>query len=473
MLSTVSNASKSNIGLWTLISLAAIVFLLSFGYVIYVQANPNPNIWKALWGYLESETFRSLLPSVAVPIIVFVFGIYDKTVKDIQTKKEEDEKRKREELRQEEERREKRRKEEEERREKRTQAIEKTSAMLRQINSLVSEVRFYEDTKGSSISDVLKRIASQSSSLTEVINIWNFSFSLPKSSDSLFVDYIRVLYWGAWATAHSINKGIGGNREELQENLAMMQRGIVAIAFDPILNTLKHFNQLLDLTEGLSLSYGDQKQDKIINLVSEGIEKNLNQCFSPEGTICIILQGVSNELSPQIPNEPLKAIWLNCKKRILDEIQPKINKLVFYQISIDEETRKKIEEEVNSVSASLFQLRTYKSLLNLDKFINEEILPPQSGDKEANEAIALRTSYQLIKKFIRESSGLDINSPEYEEFLKSKEYEMFKNSFYNVRETELINIIAKDTLRRVKEIGNKLRFSSQIPLRGENIEPVK
>jgi hypothetical protein len=152
-----TNVSKFSIGNWSIISLISIVILLVDAYVIYVNANPGTNNWVATWKYLESEIFRSLLPSVAVPILLFVFGIYDKTIKDIQAKKEKQEERRLLAIKEEEERKERRMKMEEELREKQLQAVEKTRDVLKEINGLVSEVRFYDGT--SKMNDILTHIA--------------------------------------------------------------------------------------------------------------------------------------------------------------------------------------------------------------------------------------------------------------------------------------------------------------------------
>jgi hypothetical protein len=445
---------------WTIVSLLAVAGLFIFFYFVYIQANPPSNYWIGLWSFLESNTFRSLWPSLAVPLILFVFGVYER----VQKQRHED-------MKQAEERREKLKKEKEERREKRLHAIDKTKEMLNQINSLVSEVRFYDDTKGSDITMILAKIASQSSSLTEVLNIWNI-FPLPKTVDSLILDYMRVLYWGAWAVAHCIYHSLVGDRKELQENLAMMQRGIVGTTFDPILNILKNSNELLELAEELSEGKGDGKDDQIITKIMNQIDKYVEECRkSPEGSMCKIIneelkdteKGSKDPYSPR-PRKPLKAIWATYERSIGDGIPQGISELIDQHITTDPIIKEKMKNETKSLIKNIFKLEVYRLLLEIDRFIIEEILPPRSSESEKDDAREFREAYRSIIEKFGDNLNTTIVSSKFGDFLNSAEYKMFEKSFFKIPPTDLINVIAIDTIKRIKKIGMLLRFAATIPL---------
>ncbi len=96
-------------------------------------------------------------------------------------------------------------------------------------------------------------IATLSISRSEVINVWTFQFPvLPRNTYSLFANYIRLLYWSAWAVAHCIQNKLVGDVKQQQEHLAMVQRGVVIVGFHPIFNCLNFSMVLLESIEETS-----------------------------------------------------------------------------------------------------------------------------------------------------------------------------------------------------------------------------
>ena len=70
---------------------------------------------------------------------------------------------------------EQRKKQQSENLEARVKAINDTTNILNEINSLVSEVRFY-DEDNDNINHILKKISSTSIHFSDMINNWNFDF---------------------------------------------------------------------------------------------------------------------------------------------------------------------------------------------------------------------------------------------------------------------------------------------------------
>jgi hypothetical protein len=120
----------------------------------------------------------------------------------------------------------------------------------------VSKTRFYVPNNDSSINNILIDLTSISVILIDVMNTWDHRFPNYSSNIlSLFADYVRLLYWSAWAVAHFIKNQLYTSNEqlkEIQEHLAMLQRGTVSIAFSPIINSMKYTNDLLELINELS-----------------------------------------------------------------------------------------------------------------------------------------------------------------------------------------------------------------------------
>lgn len=447
---------------WIEILITLLIVLNLLLFITYQRAHTDENFWFQLWQYVESSAFQGLTAGLAIPLILFFLERHFNFIQSIVEKRQEREKREIEEHK------EKKKKIEEDRREKRLQAIVMTSDVLKQINGLVSEVRFYESGTESNINDILTRIASLSISVSELINIWIFRFPiLPKMVHSLFRNYVVTMYWGAWAVAHCIKYEIDENRIELQETLAMIQRGIISTAFYPLVNTLTYSMNLLELADDMAKDAEGDVQEKIIDIIRLKIEENFKDSFDiNRGNIYKIINKEIDNSSYMGPHKPMIAIWIECEHIIREEINPPIFEAIFHEINtivpqINEETRDKMKQEINNLILNLFQLEIYELLLKIDKFTNEEILPPSNLESGINHD--LRVSYQELKKYIEKPGVLAVGSTEYDEFLKSETYVKFRSLFYKIQDIDLMNIIAIDTVKRIRDMGTTIRFGSVIP----------
>jgi hypothetical protein len=543
-----------NLKLWLILISAGLVILNTVLFVAYQQAHSGEHFWNQLWNYFESGTFQLLTASLALPIILLLLENHFNFVKGLVESRQEREKREIEE------RNERRKKIEQERKEKRLQAIEKTTDVLRHINSSVSKVRVFEsnnpqgnsgasnDTR-SNINDILMEIASLSISVSEVINVWTFQFPvLPRSTYTLFADYIRLLYWSAWAVAHCIQNKLVIDINHLQEHLAMIQRGVVSVGFHPMFNSLNFAMSLLESIEELSRELtqdkkyqATSKQDEIQRIIIDKIRFKLNNYIKenfrkeePKGEIVKLIELQANKANNYIPAIPITAIWVECELKRRDippeisqsifdeikEISPDIKKKIeevekkmeekkkiekiqsifdeIKEISPDikkkiEEVEKKIEEvedseierknedishhtvekmkeEIEGLVSNLLKLKVYQILLGIERFSKEEILPPIQPCSESIDVVNLRAHYQDLQKYLEDNPHLlKTESTKFKELFNSEKYLKFKDSYYNVTDLDLINIIAIDTIKRIKEIGRLMRFSSVIPLEEEDI----
>lgn len=447
---------------WIEILITLLVVLNVLLFITYQRAHMDENFWFQLWQYVESSAFQGLTAGLAIPLILFFLERHFNFIQSIVEKRKEREKREIEEHK------EKKKKIEEDHREKRLQAIVMTSDVLKQINGLVSEVRFYEIGTESNINGILTRIASLSISVSELINIWIFRFPiLPRMVHSLFRNYVVTMYWGAWAVAHCIKYEIDENRRELQETLAMIQRGIIGIAFIPLVNTLTYSMNLLELADDIAKDAEGDVQKKIIDIIRFKIEKNFKDSFDTNnGNIYKIINKEIDNSSNTGHHKPLIAIWIECEHMIKKEINPPIFEAIFNEINsivpqINKEIRDKMKTEINNLILNLFQLEIYERLLKIDNFTNEEILPPSNLEKGISNDI--RISYQELKMYMEKPGVLEVGSTEYEEFLKSETYVKFRSLFYKIQDIELMNIIAIDTVKRIRGIGTTIRFGSVIP----------
>jgi hypothetical protein len=506
-----------NVTLWlTIIAIGLVIFNIVL-FVTYQQAHSDEKFWNQLWGYFESGTFQFLTASLALPIILLLLENHFNFVKGLLESRQEREKREIEE------RNERRKKIEQERKEKRLQAIEKTTEILRQINGCVSKVRVFESNgqvgnneasngTRSNINDILLEITSLSISISEVINVWTFQFPvLPRNTYSLFADYIRLLYWSAWAVAHCIQNNLAGDVKQLQEHLAMVQRGVVSIGFHPIFNSLNFSMVLLESIEELSRELtkdkkyeATSKQDEIQRIIIEivktkiddGIKKNFRK-DEPKGDMLKIIELQANKANNYHPPIPITAIWIECEQK-RKAIEPKISRSIFDAIKeispdikkkeeeiekAEKETKsgetplhaiEKMKEEIEGLVSNLFKLKAYQILLGIERFSREEILPPIEPCSESKDVVNLRRYYQDLQKYIEEDPNvLKFESSKFKDLFLSENYLKFKESFYNISDPDLINVIAIDTIKRIKETGRLMRFSSVIPYDEEDIVGVR
>lgn len=542
---TNENAKPFDFSLWiTIIAIGLAIFNVIL-FITYKYANPEQDFWKQLWAYFESNTFQVLTVSLAFPIILLLLENHFNFIKGAMESRREREKREIEE------RNERRKKLEQDRREKRLEAIEKTAEVLRQINASVSKVRFFDNNNSSNnINDILREIASLSIAVSEVINIWTFRFPiLPKSTHTLFADYVRLLYWGAWAVAHCIQnenklKTLVKDLQirDLQEYLAMIQRGVVGTGFHPIFNCLNYSMNLLESIEELSKELSkdnkeripyreDEVQHSLIEIIKSKIDENVKTNFKKlddqdgqKGEMYKIIEREANKSNKYQPSIPITAVWIECelkrkeivptitelifediKKAVSPDIQEKIGRIIeqskdkeskdnhssiMNQIENNEDvkqkkeqkemdhaavlSKKKMQKEVEGLILNIFKLKIYQLLLGIDRFRKEEILPPIDSKTACSDADNLRKLYQEIQEYIeKDPDTLDIKKPKFRQFLTTDQYQKFMKSFFEVQDLDLMNIIAIDTTKRIKEIGRLMRFATTISFDEENIEAVQ
>jgi hypothetical protein len=486
-----------NYNLWTVLLFVIISAVFVFSFIVYALSHPSKGVWEGSWEYLQSDTFKNLLPSFSVPLLIFVWGIYDKTTKDKMAEKKEERKRAEEEKKEERKRAEENRKQEilkreAENKDKRADTIAMTFQMWNQINNLVSDVRFCESKPGLQITDLQLRIARQSITFGEVIYSWSTRFTiLPKIANSLFVNYTIGLFWGAWAVAYSIKNNVYDDENELvelQESLGIFQRGLVSTAFLYLVIILRDCDKLLDSIGHYLAEEGQETQSKIIDTIRTAIENNYEQEFdlirkvNPKRANIYEQLTVDCEIGIVDSAErsrirPINVIWAKYQNDVEEEIFPKILNEIKDKIDhpkAEEVIEERMKEDIKEIVLCLYRLKIYEIALGIEKFKMGEILPPFQGihyngyDKSAND---LRVSYQRIKKSVEDPTRVNVKSKEYIDFLNSSQYLEFKDSFYRIKSTTLMTLYAADQGKRIKEIGRAIRFG-RIILFNEDMTPV-
>ena len=149
-----------------LLGIALVIILIFISYYSFINSK------KSINDYLGSDAFRNVIITIVIPLVAFIWRIYDNKIKE----REQDLKERRQEREQD--LKEKRNVREQDLREKRIATIEKTSGEWDKINSLVSEVRFCEGQKDPKLKDIQLRIAQHSISFGELIYIWSSRFQL-------------------------------------------------------------------------------------------------------------------------------------------------------------------------------------------------------------------------------------------------------------------------------------------------------
>ena len=414
-------------------------------FVAYKQDTPDGTLWE----YFESETFRLLTATLALPIILLLLENHFNLIKGLLESRQEKERREIEE------RNERRKRLEQERREKRLQAIEKTTDVLKQINGSISKLRFIDsidhpnnnkDGKypSSNLSDIRMEIADLSILVQEMINIWTFRFPvLPGSTYALFADYVRVLYWSGWAVAHCIQNNLVRNPKHLQEQLGLIQRGMISLAFHPIFNSLNLSASLLESIEEVSRELSKDMMDEsttrqheiqriIIDKIKFKIDENIKKSFEndepknsePKSKMLEIVEE-ANKADNGNPPLPITVIWRIREKKRKDIIS-QISKSVLDSITEDFPTIEKIKEDsqespekktdsvdfrnhtfktmkddIERLVEDLLKLKVYQMVLQIEPFTRQEILPVIQTF-EAEDVKDPGTKSQALKDYIEE-----------------------------------------------------------------------
>jgi hypothetical protein len=469
--------------------------------------------WNVLWNYFNTEVFKTLLLSIAIPLVVFIWRSYEKKRDkqfEIEEKKIEIE---------ENQRKERLAKIIEEHKVKRIDAIEKTFDQWNQINYLISEVRFVKLIE-SDISNVQSKIASQSIAFSKLIYIWSSRFPiLPNIASYLFVSYTNVLYWSAWGIAYSLRNTIDQlfsiqiseqqydkkdikKCRDLQEALGIFQRGIVSISFLHLSYVLKYTDQLLGDIE--THVEDEQIQNELINQIRSEIETYLTKILNKENEKDDIYKYRLNYKKYYINEQkekkyeenkskefvpiPISLLWDRFEKKIkknivsidiiLKEMSENADSTKSKMISqIDKKisnlTKQQINKNIDNLIKELLYLKIYEFLLFIDKFRIGEILPPSENKNlsmKDEDSVELRKSFQSINKkiisnisdklyYIQEDKD-KIDKIISGEMSSGLEYKSFMHLFkITITDTNLMNIVADDVVEYVKLAGREIRFA--------------
>lgn|GEM_PF-2629745 len=496
---------------------AIIISLFIIGFVIFTRTieDNTENSWNVLWNYFNTDVFRTLLASIAIPLAVFFWKSYEK-------------KRERQIELEEQKHKERLAKIIEEHKRQRIETIEQTFDQWNQINGLISEIRFVKLDK-SEIRDVQFKIASQSITFGKVIYLWSSRFPiLPSVASYLFVSYTNILYWSAWGIAYSlrnkvdllqeeisqecddktdINKECREECRDLQEALGIFQRGIVSISFIHLSYILKYSDQLLEYIE--TYVEDEQMQNEFIDLIRTKIEKKFKEIFEKqedkEKKIHEELERINtyrldylnyvnyyknkekknkndgNKTKKFVP-VPISLHWNRFKesikkdkifKTIIEEMRQNADSTKKDMISEIEKkiklTEKEIEKNIDKLIKELLYLKIYEYLLFIDKFRRGEIRYT-SKNKNLSTNGKLRKSFQNINEKIRH----DI--PEtfvYSQEDKNKIYDLIDNEIKwnseyekfiflfrkEITDTNFMNIVADDVVEYIRFVGREIRFS--------------
>ena len=499
------NISLNSVKVIAIIVYVGLVSSISSLFLIFLFAHEKEPFIYNVWSYIESEIFRAIIVSFAIPIILFVLENRFNIIQNfLNIKSEKDER----ELR---EYNDRRKQAEEERRGKQLDAISKTIEMFKEVNLIVSKTRFYEPNKDTTINSILIDLTSISIILSDVINTWVLRFPIfPSTIPTLFADYVRLLYWSAWAVAHFIQNKLYKSKIELrevQEHLAMIQRGVVGIAFHPIFNSMKYcmnllelINELSDILDGMGPFKSKSSYFRIRNTILECIQKEIKKYIDKQYN-----ENLKNNLykitNDEKINIPINIIWNECNNKlnkdfykydieIYESLKKAISKLAMKSISkkdnisaninedsileeekitIPEEIKITINYNIQEIVRNLVELKMYQTLLNINDFTKEEIFSSTDMVKETQESIELRTKVQKLYQDVYKYPKII----DYQSYFNSSEFKSLENSFFNIRNLELMNMIAVDTIKRMKEIGKKMRFSSIIEVDESNLGSVQ
>jgi hypothetical protein len=351
----------------------------------------------------------------------------------------------------------------------------------------------------------MKRVTALSSVFAYLANTWITRFPiLNKIYTPLFVYCIIPSYWGAWAVGNSLKYKSHQDKieiqEEIQENLAMVQRGIILTTYPVLINLLQSAANIQDLIEQATL-YDETKaqQYKITSIIRKQIDEVFSTSFGKDGPILKILTKEANDIveihsnskivnskiSFQVPKKPHNAIWILCKNALDKNLKDWADDLMWYfkvnYLEIDQQIKENIREEFKELLTNLIQIKVYVILLKIDRFSFEEMLPG-SIYRETEDKMKFRSKYEAFRKWEQipaiknityspyslNKMSLDevsnhLNSQEFSKYVNSKDYSDFMESFFTFSNRILMDMIADDTVVRIRELGRTIRFGVMIP----------
>ncbi|MFC2027383.1 hypothetical protein ACFLU3_01715 [Chloroflexota bacterium] len=221
---------SNRISIWIVYLLVLFALLNVLLFVVYHNTHRADATWNQLWGYFESDVFKVVTASLALPIILLLLesflnlrgAIHERLVAEKQA-----------------------------RREKRLECIELTAKMWNELYAIVSEIRYFSidrEDRDFAIRDILLKLQNISSSAEDTVSMWRFRFpNLTDHDMGVLLEPMNVLGNCAGTVADSIKLGI--DKEEiqvLQHCLGEVQQCLKTIAHHSYLSVLELSVDYLD-----------------------------------------------------------------------------------------------------------------------------------------------------------------------------------------------------------------------------------
>jgi hypothetical protein len=264
---------------------------------------------------------------------------------------------------------------------------------------------------------------------------------------------------------------------------------------------LKTSAELLEHIEEY-LPYDEHTQYCTINVIKKSIENQFAKRFDPKEKDChiytkirdyqtdIVHQSLQNQ-QPVI--EPIST-FLNMYESDIDSLITDVNEEITtnliklhpkmaYKIR---KAKEQLDQNVGDLIKYLCRLKIYELLLGLDKFAKGELLPINCqayfedimqfhyrySDRQKIDNV--RTSYQQVKDKIKENLPLypaEWDNTKYKKIINSIEYKAFFGLFNQIQNSDLLNMVAADTVVYIRNVGRMIRFS-RILFYNEDMAPV-
>ena len=280
---------------WILLLSILLIALNFIVFYIYQRSHLEENLSTQLWNYFGSDAFKVITVSFLLPIILFLLESLFKIRKAVEERIEREKQR---------------------RRDARWQCVEETTKMWNELDSVISEVRYFEtntrahDKEGerkTSVGDILKRLENLSSSLNKIVNMWYYRFPnlSDKDTSSSFEDsvhyFITTLFDSTFTIAYHIQKSNDRQEKEvLRETLGIIQAGVRSIVYHPLICILKDSIYVLDDGPGKDQSQESLKSClKYLNEAAEALRREEIR---------------NNEFFSNITGDRGKALWKAFRK---------------------------------------------------------------------------------------------------------------------------------------------------------------
>jgi hypothetical protein len=486
-----------------------ILFFISFLSYLYAV--------ESVKDYFNSEAFKNIIISIAIPVIIFLWRIYDTRTKQREQDLKERRKQREQDLK------ERRKQREQDLKERRLESIKKTFEEWNKINSLVGQVRFCDGKDDPKLKEAQLKLAEHSISFGELISLWSSSFPvIPVSVISMFVEYTVTLYWGAWAIAYCIkNDCYETNRNysyrQLQESLGIFQRGIVNLTFLSFGHILNDSSKLLEHIEE-NPEYDENIQREIINTIRIIIEQKLNDDFGMDSKLYEDVHEHRHpnygknidkqkaEFTQQSSNNYIIETLIKLQKKVPSEedIIKYINyteneEIIKCTENYEQLSNHRITDNdlILSIIRNLLRyayiLKINELLLGIDIFWAGAVTPyflrtlglphnpsddirsdKKDIDDDKNLPEKLKEDFEEIVKMIDIKSlqnKENQNNDHYEVLFNSNEYKEFVKRFYQMQSDDLLALIAAGAIDYIEVVGRTIRLE-RLLFYGDNLSPV-